>query len=292
MRNHGNTCYFNSIWQVLAHSRRFVQEVSTFGTPAPSSQEATLLKETRNLVFRHWLRKATPMSSRRLLSAMKSFRPDIFTIGEQQDGQEAILAIISALKQSVNVVQSPATLTLFTFQTSTTTECAGMPRPTPKLSEHVSLDVAIPRSSKSVDLEGLILKSFKEEYIPSFRCVEGQPATGATQQVVLTTTPDILIVSLKRGYYSISRKAMFKVHTAVTFSSELRLGPGNSIFKLVGVIYHIGNSVTGGHYVAQFHNRKLGAWFHADDTHVSPITAPANSSSRAYLFLYERLTNI
>ncbi|KIY53386.1 cysteine proteinase [Fistulina hepatica ATCC 64428] len=136
------------------------------------------------------------------------------------------------------------------------------------------------------------------------RCKKHQQATKSFD---LWSTPDILVVHLKR--FSNSRVLRDKIDAFVDFPIEdLDLGDmvgerkvrknngleGEDddeplVYDLFGVDEHIGG-LGGGHYRAYVLNHVTGKWYHFDDSFVTPAKATEAVNPNAYLLFYRRRT--
>uniref|UniRef100_UPI00358FAB45 ubiquitin carboxyl-terminal hydrolase 16-like n=1 Tax=Myxine glutinosa TaxID=7769 RepID=UPI00358FAB45 len=149
--------------------------------------------------------------------------------------------------------------------------------------------------------------------------------TDGTKQILILSAPAILTLHLKR--FQQSGFGFRKVTTFVSFPTVLDLAPfciasckgvpaGQSkvMYGLYGIVEHSG-TMRGGHYTAYVKVRspsnklhdlisdglacpvptmescpsQQGSWFHASDTHISPVSEAQVLKSQAYMLFYERL---
>ena len=98
--NVGNTCYFNSAVQCLAHvpalTNRFLRE-------GPYDGPCEVTRAYSSLVRKMWIRKETdPLDPRELIDAFRTKFKD-FTPLQQHDAHEAVLALLDALEKSLGL---------------------------------------------------------------------------------------------------------------------------------------------------------------------------------------------
>ena len=70
---------------------------------------------------------------------------------------------------------------------------------------------------------------------------------------------------------------------------DLKLCSSYALYQLVAVVCHIGNSLTGGHYIAYIFNEDKGDWYECDDTLISKSSlekVQESSKTSGYCFFY------
>ncbi|KAJ3775965.1 hypothetical protein FB446DRAFT_354015 [Lentinula raphanica] len=191
-----------------------------------------------------------------------------------------------------------------------------------------SLKAASTKSLKGISLNDCLDEFTKEEQLGAddlWYCPRCRKHQQATKKFDLWSTPDVLVVHLKR--FSNSRMLRDKIDTFVDFPisgldlnervdekrviSKLQAmgvdtdsvgllgpgpgpGPGNShtsseslIYDLFAVDEHLGG-LGGGHYRAYAYNHMNNNWYHFDDAFVSKSTADSAVNANAYLLFYRR----
>ncbi|PNT68474.1 uncharacterized protein LOC100832053 [Brachypodium distachyon] len=122
---------------------------------------------------------------------------------------------------------------------------------------------------------------------------------GATQTILLTKLPPVLTIQLKRY-----KDDLTKMRGHVSFKEILDVGPfmdpscedkGDSRYRLVGVIEHLGANLGGGHYIAYVragcNEQSSGAssWVCANDHNISQVSLQEVLRCEAYVLFYERM---
>ncbi|KAH3860654.1 ubiquitin carboxyl-terminal hydrolase 31-like [Dreissena polymorpha] len=179
-----------------------------------------------------------------------------------------------------------------------------------QLEEHDSVHTARLNLQQptSVSLEDCLRVFTKEERLgegDAWNCpVCGKVPDGAIKKLGLWSTPDILVIHLKRFRHCGLHKS--KVNVLVNFpvgdldmTPHLLLEtPGGSDeelynhYDLYAVANHYGN-MSGGHYTAFCKNPVDMKWYEYDDTNVKPLSRQDIVTKAAYLLFYQRkgLTN-
>ncbi|KAJ3999775.1 hypothetical protein F5050DRAFT_1804676 [Lentinula boryana] len=189
-----------------------------------------------------------------------------------------------------------------------------------------SVKAAASNSSRGISLSDCLDEFTKEEQLGAddlWYCPRCKKHQQATKKFDLWSTPDVLVVHLKR--FSNSRMLRDKIDTFVDFPiigldmnervNERRIlsklqgmgvdtdsvellgqgsGGGSSqvsseplIYDLFAVDEHLGG-LGGGHYRAYAFNHMNDKWYHFDDSHVSESTADSAVNANAYLLFYRR----
>ena len=125
------------------------------------------------------------------------------------------------------------------------------------------------------------------------KCERCSHLTDATKSISLHTTPEILVVQLKRFRYDSLWSS--KIRTTVRFpetnfdiSSFVRGSkPGSHLYNLIGFVSHSGG-LSGGHYIAYARHLARGQWFRYDDSTVTPVDSQQALSNEAYIIFYQK----
>ncbi|CAM9748984.1 unnamed protein product, partial [Phaeothamnion confervicola] len=177
--------------------------------------------------------------------------------------------------------------------------------------EHVSVAEAA-KPASPISLQDCLDKFMEREQLTEMdpwycsRCKEHRQAY---KQMSLWTTPDVLIVHLKRFLFlpgALPGSSLFrqKLEPLVDFPVEgldlsgylRRVGApifsehGHPpLYDLYGVSEHTG-SLRSGHYTAIARNYEDGRWYNFNDTHVDETCEPSSRavSPRAYVLFYKR----
>lgn len=162
----------------------------------------------------------------------------------------------------------------------------------------------------------------KEEVLQSgeeWRCPKCKSKKrGATKQITLTRAPDTLVVHFKR-FSAGRRESARKIRTRIKFPltnldigkfmleepsdaelSKRNIKPerqmlGPYLYNAYAVIFHIGQSVGSGHYIAYVKDRSRGLWRRFNDSQIDdyseqdPNLINQFQGESPYIVFYERI---
>lgn len=135
---------------------------------------------------------------------------------------------------------------------------------------------------------------FKEETI-EWRCEKCKNNVEAIKKLDLWSSPEILIIHLKRFAFNLKYQKWIKHNTLIDYPvsdfdlSSFRIGPEQcDIYDLVAVSNHMG-SMDRGHYTAFGH--RGSKWYHFDDDVVSEVKKEELVSPSGYILFYQRKCN-
>jgi len=162
--------------------------------------------------------------------------------------------------------------------------------------EHASVQEVHAEESKKVTLSSCFdalveRRTLGEEdawYCPT--CKESQQATTET---LIESLPPVLILQLKRFYYTHKRRG--KIHAEVEFPMQqldlsrwCRDTQQSSVFDLFGVVNHTGG-LSSGHYTAYAKpSSDLQGWHYFNDSHFKPMSEVELSTPNAYILFYAK----
>ena len=134
----------------------------------------------------------------------------------------------------------------------------------------------------------LLNDHFKEEKFDDdvkLSCDKCQQKYTPIKKTVFKTVPRVLICTLKR-FDDFGRKKKEKVIPDKNI--ELNTITGEYKFKLQSIIYHVGNTITSGHYVTLI-NKENGKWYIYNDEDVKEyddVDLTKINSSDSYVLIY------
>ena len=234
--NVGNTCYFNSAVQCLAHvpalTNRFLREGSYDGP-------CEVTRAYSHLVRHMWNRKDTPLDPSELLDAFRTKFTD-FTPLHQHDAHEAVLSLLDALEKSLGLdymkpifYGKEEQVVVFPGGTSS------------RMHDFCSLFVDSPEHLQKYDKYHIL-----SDYVDD----AGKKYNAAAMQTVIRETGDCLSVIF-------------------TQKCPVELVPDTyNNLKLFGLVIHWGLSANSGHYAVVVKHKKQ--WRMIDDDVATKIDAP------------------
>jgi len=161
----------------------------------------------------------------------------------------------------------------------------------PLLSPAAQFDAALREKEEEtpVTLQELLDAMQQPEVIEGYDCdrcracnSDASRSTITQRAGIISATHDVLIVVLYRFGHALDANGNFKatkVKRRVACPTELSLETGN--YNLFGVVSHLGQSLTAGHYVAAVKSRRDDLWYECNDEHVKPLRMPSLYDGRA-----------
>ena len=314
--NMGNTCYMNSIFQVLLHHDLMVNYFLSDRVHKDideTKKESMVVKEFDRMVRGYWsfekFHQIKPMSMMKILWHMNP----MFHPHRQNDAQEFLMFLIDALHTGlehpvrIKLKQKKKKLTptiskavdhwktffgdkyselvsLYYFQMKTTMKC-------PKNHESISFN---PSSILNVDitdnsLEVCLKNHFDKEQL-DFKCEKCSQL--CTKQEQIQYLSEYLFVQLKRFQYT--PNGTRKIFEQVSYPSNLNISEyvdpsvdkNQRSYQLDGLVLHQGGANNGHYYTYQRHNNE---WYKFDDDSVVKKAEDQILNERdVYLLIYKK----
>ncbi|ONK58078.1 uncharacterized protein A4U43_C09F7890 [Asparagus officinalis] len=120
------------------------------------------------------------------------------------------------------------------------------------------------------------------------------------KKLLFKRLPFILTIQLKR-FFQLKSGKFKKIEGHVVFHEMLDfmpymdsrfVGEEKYVYRLIGIVEHLGSSMTFGHYVAyvraEQNQEGKDSWFKADDTEIEEVSLKEVLKRNAYLLFYER----
>jgi uncharacterized UBP type Zn finger protein len=279
LKNLGNTCYWNSIMQILMHSVGVKSAVSEMGLVGN-----LLLDEVSALFSEEYRLKSESIDPAGVFGAFQALKPVYFDVKIQQDPDEAFMAVYELLMSAVNASRPDmlSKFNLFEFIAKEEIFCSHSPTEAASSRSVVADKIMLPLpliAKGIVDLETQLLEYFEPEVFEGLEICGYESGKKTTR---MATAPNFLVILMKRNFYN------RKNNIPVIYPFILR-SVQEATYVLSGIVHHHGTSPHSGHYTAEFRHPDSGHWYSADDTRVSAIVAPSNPSRTAYLFIYEKV---
>ena len=169
----------------------------------------------------------------------------------------------------------------------------------------ISLPLAAKKDHSVIQLKDCLERFMEGEQLDernAWYCPRCRQHVCALKMIALWTTPDILILHLKRFTFepNLLSGGMLrsKVDDTVAFPvenldlSKYVLGPidpdAPPVYRLIGVSEHIGPTANSGHYTATVRNTIDGQWYRFNDSNVGRTSGEAAMTGGAYMLFYQR----
>ena len=137
------------------------------------------------------------------------------------------------------------------------------------------------------DIYDLLDDFVTPEIISGYNCDRCSIQSPTEKTLDILSTPKVLLLQLKRF------QGLQKIEDFVRFPSKLRLnfasvGNGEQqLYRLTGVVCHIGMSIANGHYIAYVLAEEK--WLKADDTTIREVRYETVKREEVYLLFYVRV---
>ena len=300
--NIGNTCYMNSILQVLQvlfNNSLFMERDVKLQSKQPLltsmrmfSQSDAHPKDASNI-------KRTMAASHTM---MRGF--------DQQDAHEFLLTALNDLNNELRHSSHNEIKATFGGEQQTSTKCLGCQNTTTMKSEFIDLPAIIPKSKninflssslvRSIPFIGTSLnhklidcltESFKTETISDYKCSSCNKVVDCERSTVINNSPEVLIIHLQR-FTPMLVKLNDVINIPFTLSLSKFEQSSSSSYRLFATVNHFG-TFNFGHYTAIVNNQSNG-WYTCDDSQILEMSQPQGrsfSSSDPYLLFYKKVSN-
>lgn len=269
--NFGNTCYINSVLQVLRYQKPLVYMLREFETdPHTHDKKEQLLGSFVELLF-----SDADVRELHLLIRNLSQVSDQFRLLRQCDSHELYLFLVDSFFEKNKHLQNPFKGTL-----GSTITCQTCGHKSVTKTPFISLSLEMRNSTTPLTVTEM-LEDFKtlevlEDRISCERCNVKQPCT---KQLHLEVCPKLLVVHLKRFI------GLAKNQDPISIEKEIVVN--DKKYRLSSLCNHTGSS-RGGHYTATC-LRKDSMWVVCNDNNISKIQDLPTVSAVPYIMFYESI---
>ena len=333
--NLGNTCYMNSVMQLLQVSRLANMLTKTQIPVAQHNSMGSkgLVTNTVRQLFVAMSGGGQAMYKAPVHSLIGNFknviqqRYELFSGNQQQCAGEFLTVLLDNLHEDANLarnipgvnprrleVDSSQTVTdselllnskksvvatdaspifdLFSYQEMSLLGCSICGASSRTVNSRMGIELDLQKGVPKTTLDSCIKGYLSQEYLgtaDTWTCSGCGHRSHAMKQLQLHSPPPVLSIILKRfgGLGSTSHKNKIEV----AFPKELDLSEYFkeeylTIYDLVGIVNHLGETTTSGHYTADVLGRD-NRWFSISDDKCSPSQGSPNFST-AYILLFQK----
>jgi len=326
--NTGNTCYFNSIIQILSHNEDLKKYIINLiqGSPrdlwsgSPYHREPVgrpwkslklLTKEFIKLIYHLWNNEYNVIIEPRSLIKSYSLIQKNFNVKKQQDAHEFLTQLLELLHDDlcnhfkilpqelknkewntfINKNNSIITH-LFYGQYYSSIHCNNCNHDSINYSPFCYINLPIYHQTLIKCLESY----FTIEKLIKYKCNQCKQ-TNCNKHLKIIIPPKHLIIQFKRFHYQDEYKKHIKNNKLVNYPFQLNLSKNwlhstiedAFIYKLYGIIMHNG-MLKNGHYVTVTKNHENNNWYLFDDSNVKKINNELIlNHPYAYILFYKKI---
>ncbi|RVE60452.1 hypothetical protein OJAV_G00181110 [Oryzias javanicus] len=241
LKNHGATCYLNSVLQVLFMTEDFREAVNShYNTDFIDHHLKDLFDRLKN----------ETSDTSEILKAL-----DINTVNQQQDAAEYCQRILR--------LTSPEAAKIFHGELTNKRICTSCETNTDSDESFWILPLSLVNPSREVySVEDGINEFFKESYFTGedqMYCEHCDTKVDACTKYVVKHHPEVLILLLKRFDFSYSYMTYIKINDTVDVTTSLKI-PENQTYELYAVVDHVGD-LRSGHYTSRIRSQVDRRWY-------------------------------
>lgn len=254
--NIGNSCYMNSVLQVLASIPAFKAQFQRLRYSSTKNSEIPFLDAFDEVIKYLWVSAPrrygplTPYELRRL-----QLKP--FNGRGQQDAEEFLEHVLNRIEEATTPT---AWDRIIKFYMTSSVECTGCGSISESSQAYLVLRLNFPQEiSTRLDLNAMLKYNFASEVLDGFECEQCKSRQMAYKRIDRSTcTPNVLFVTLAR--FSQERS---KIFDAVEIP-RLFVFPGTGkSYDLTSIVVHSGKTLQSGHYFAYI--RASNKWYCVND---------------------------
>ncbi len=299
MVNMGNTCFINSVLQILFNVKPLTDFI------IENEFEHPIIQQYKKVLI-YWKNNQSDkiVKPYNLYNAIYDFTD--FKKGQQQDVHEFLYKFVDIIHENIKSKNNKITykdqnwnkfcknnysiiIPIFYGQLKNTINCiCGNDIVRKEQVYGITLDV----NENNISLDDCLNNYFNNNIIHDYQCEKCKIIKNVYQKKRMEVLPDYMIIQLNRFSYG------HKNHNILRFSNQinidkyvdLKLASGNT-YDLDGIICHYG-TLHGGHYnVVLNHN---DTWYYVDDENIYPSNTidVQNIMKNSYILIYKKIKNV
>jgi ubiquitin C-terminal hydrolase len=286
--NLGNTCFMNSVLQTLLTCERF--QAAVFRFTFSEERNRGFIKAFVSLAWQLVLRNDKTLRPQALVEWLGS--TPFANRDQHHDAHEFLLFLLAQLHEAARQGKSSSFRSLFAFRSISTLRCNVCKTSNTRNEWDTVLSLDVPPGGSCATLQDMISRYQQPEQLKGancYACARCKRQTEATKSLTLDVCDTgMLWITLKRWSVLNSSTAPKKNNQSVMFPTR-GLQMSDTIFDLVGVIYHHGTRMGRGHYSCCVLEEN-SEWVNCDDDKIGVASASPGSAAaqEAYMLLYKR----
>ncbi|XP_059474435.1 ubiquitin carboxyl-terminal hydrolase 48-like [Neocloeon triangulifer] len=285
LKNYGALCYCNVFLQLWYHNRLFRDAIYkwhpvTDGDMDPEVFQATetYLPEANSIIGQLQLIIAEmEFGNAKVVDPLKLVEALSLNQNAHQDPQEFATLFLNIEQYMVENICKK----IFMTECNSVIECneCGTARTTP----NSMLNFQLPLTSKKQTVQEIIKSTMDGEKMDEenqYFCGVCLKKCDAVKKLEFTKLPPTFVIQVLRSEYNREKNRITKLKTFLEINQEIDLSPFSSEtadstnakkYKLSAVVVHLGEEVSGGHYIINVKDADKGKWYSFNDSSIEPM---------------------
>ena len=252
LANLGNTCYMNSIIQILFNTQTFRYDLMSL-EDAPNLPN--VLKCLQQLFRSLITNECEELRTEKLKKFNEVAKPPDFVDGRQQDCSEFLSHLLADIKEKAELSSTANIVQRFLGEKNISLECTVCSTRSVKSECFYDIQLGFTNilEKKKIEVTDLLTNYLRSEIMEgenAVNCSKCASKTVTKRQVTIAKDPHCLIVILKMFKFNTISKKTEKIMTNVNYSQYLKLQAldGLKTYQLYGATIHSGTTMHSGHY--------------------------------------------
>ena len=305
LKNLTNTCYFSVVIQCLSSCGAFVSELEKHFKDTINKEEESVAESLCIMIRKLKDRLVSfPCNPKQLFYRIcKLTSCKHYANLKQQDARELFENLLTHWREGTKKEKQISDLIWGTM--CSVVSCPVCKDHSEEYDPWSVLTLSLDETKQENELSSLLVKHTSEETLDedTKKCknCRGTSERRLTRKLTFTNIPEVLVLHLKRFEWSVPQQASMKIKKKVKYAEQLtiafRPSPEDKedrlqTYYLKGLVVHIGEHITNGHYEAYAKDtRENNSWYWLNDDCVKRVGIKTVLNQEAYMLFYEKSKN-